>query len=268
MRMLGLAKFIFRINVILSIIIIILLLLSHILANARANKEIKVMVLDTGIGYNDLLRPYVQYKNSDDYEDEVGHGTHVTGIIVYGNKMQKGSINLSDAICKNVKIYSCKYYSTKWSEKSRGERIADCINFAKQNKFDYINYSGGGSSFLFHEYEAMKKYTDNGGIVVAGNDRKNIEKNPYYPASYAFPRKNANNQYEFKKIKNLIVVGNIQRNGDYGDTTSYARNIKWEVGTNIYSTYPNNGFETLTGTSQSTAAYLHRLLKEKCNKKE
>jgi subtilisin family serine protease len=58
-------------------------------------------------------------------------------------------------------------------------------------KMDFINYSSGGLDFSFDEYYAYKDFVDQGGIVVAaaGNNKADLDRTPYYPASYSFLHK-------------------------------------------------------------------------------
>jgi len=119
-----LAKLLLKINYSLTAIVLILLLFSYISRSDVSNlerspiktkisNEIRVLELDTGIAPHKKLQNYVQYDNSNDYEDTNGHGTHIAGIIIYGNQIlnNKGEA-VFNPVCRNVKIFSCKYYNS------------------------------------------------------------------------------------------------------------------------------------------------------------
>lgn len=216
--------------------------------------DIWVMVIDTGIGRNSMLEPYVQYKNTVEYQDDHGHGTHVAGIVAYGNR------KLNDPLCKRVKIFSCKYYYIK--QPSKTEDFDRCMYEAVDMKMDYVNISGGGLGFMIKEYHAFTKYNEIGGkvVVAAGNDYKDLAKWDYYPASYAL----GSNTHKFKRIPNITVVMNENWDGTLYRNSNYTKDGVRRKGVNIYSTLPNNHLGYMTGTSMAAPAYLHEILQERC----
>jgi subtilisin family serine protease len=86
------------------------------------------MVIDTGIGPHNKLVQGVQYENSENYVDRIGHGTHVAGIILYGNE------NLNDPVCNRVKIYSCKYYDPSFQKGENLKASIECIKKSYSNE--------------------------------------------------------------------------------------------------------------------------------------
>ena len=76
-------------------------------------------------------------------------------------------------------------------------------------------------------------------IVSAGNDGRNIDNEPVYPASY-----NSNN---------VVVVANVCSDGELNDTSNYGmKTVDISApGTDIISTAPFNSYSYKTGTSMS-----------------
>ncbi len=263
-----------------QLILILLILLAGVVSNAdveRVRKEpkyIKVMVIDTGIGLNSKLIDSVQYDDSGDYIDNHGHGTHVAGIVLYGNKVMGPSTNLNNPLCPEVKIYSCKYYDPKATGNNNLKKSIDCVNKANKEKMDYINYSGGGPDFSKEEFLAYKRFTNRGGIAVvsAGNEKASLEDEHYFPASYSYDLTLIQNELGqppkkvlIKGLKNMYVVENENRQGKLAASSNRFPLAQRSLGESVYSTLPDNKFGLMTGTSQSTPGILHFLLKQRCN---
>jgi subtilisin family serine protease len=84
------------------------------------------------------------------------------------------------------------------------------------------------------------KLAEQKGIVVvsaAGNERADLYRDEYFPASYA--------------LSNLITVMNYQQNGELNSSSNWNGFIA-APGTDILSTLPNKRLGTMTGTSQAT----------------
>lgn len=234
---------------------------SVIMETPKPKKTIKVMVIDTGIGPHSKLKGLVQYDGSNDYVDNHGHGTHVAGIIVYGSHLAKNPEDFSDKLCDNVEIMSCRYYNPKAPSSDNLEATILCVEKAIREGVDYINYSGGGSEYSQAEYDAYKKFTINGGIVVAaaGNERSNISLFPYYPASYGVPAKDK------PALNNIIIVQNVDEDGNLVKSSNWYSGGVSHLGKNILSFLPNDSAGYMTGTSQAAPGVLHEMLKKRCS---
>jgi subtilisin family serine protease len=225
--------------------------------NPTSNKKIKVMVIDTGIVPHELIVPYLEPKwvsNIVDYRFKVttdsaeSHGTHIAGVILFGD-LENGP----EPVCGEVELHSCNYYNG-------ADNVTDsikCMNRALELKVDFVNYSSGGTTKYPDELAVIQKLSRNGIkiIVAAGNERSQLSKHPYYPASYAL---------EDLTIQNLIAVGNIDTWGNKVNSSNFTGGIVVDYGDKITSTYGFNHFVKMTGTSQATAMYTHRLLLRKC----
>ena len=203
------------------------------------------MVIDTGVDAEHVyLNPYISIEdlrqNPIDYKDTNSHGTHVAGSVIKG-------------ACKQVKLYSCKYYFDD-SEKDRdSENIVHCFQKAKNLQMDYINYSASGKTIIKEEFHLMSELTQSGTVisVAAGNDGVDLNNNKRYPASFDLP--------------NFYVVGNMTNDFKRQPKSNYGLiNMVYALGTNVLSLYPGNKVIKKTGTSMSTAVWTNELLKEKC----
>lgn len=288
--------------------------------------EVRVMVIDTGVDYeHPMLNKFIDFMglnlDPESYKDHHGHGTHVTGIILYGNEMyahpttdQYGfkhhGFNSYDEVCRSVHILSCKYFDPTNKSNDNLKHTVECVRKAIEMKVDVINYSGGGTEPNENEYNAFKDFIATGGTVVvaAGNEHESLVKKPYYPASYAiFPDKpyddytdnekhieqltarlkfarpslrgawvelaqtELTNRLAYKKfldemkpLERLYVVENLDNEGKVIRSSNYHPLAYKEVGLSIFSTLPGGNFGLMTGTSQSTPALLHKMLKQKC----
>lgn len=207
-------------------------------------KEIRVMIIDTGVSSKiPQLKKYLAKDNlAFDIFDKHGHGTHVAGSILYGP-------NLDSPVCKNVKIYSCKFL---FDGSELGS--ADCFKKARKLGMHFVNFSGGGLQFWFREFFELMILTQNAKVVVAaGNENEDLTRNPYYPASY--------------NMKNIDVVGNGKSLMEKSKTSNFGfKDMFWINGQEIKSFGIYEKYSYMSGTSQATALRTHELLKEACKK--
>lgn len=220
--------------------------------------QIKVAVIDTGFGYNklpkdnrlcywghkDFTKKGAQYIGEGSFipVDTVGHGTNIVGIIE--NYASKSNINYC--------IVILKFYSKNQSNLQNLKSSIAAIKFATDElKVDYINYSGGGPEEDAEEKQAVEKFLNQGGklIAAAGNDGKLIGSwdAEYYPAMYD---------------KRIVVVGNLGKNGFRARSSNYGKLVnRWEIGEEV------TGYGiTMTGTSQATAVATGKILANNENK--
>lgn len=237
-----------------------LTLLTSPLAEAKcAKRTVKIAVLDTGFGYNDLghdanLCKYehmdfsVEKQFTSNYNTKTSipldihsHGTNVTGLI--------------DRYARRTKVDYCivivKYFSDNQSGDVNLWASQLAWEYAIKIKADIVNYSGGGPCDDDKEKALVKRFLDQGGKVVAaaGNEAQNlnVRGNSYCPAQ-ADPR--------------VIVVGNHTATGSISQFSNYGKQVtRWEIGVDqeVYGI-------KMTGTSQATAIATGKIVAEMQNK--
>lgn len=211
--------------------------------NTKTGKKIIVAVIDTGVDINhEDIKDHLWISkdgksngwnfvdNNSVLTDNIGHGTHIAGIIASASP--------------NVSLMILKYYdSDSVSHKKAFDNSLKALRYAIDNKADIINYSGGGSGSSIEELELLKEAESKGIIVVsaAGNESKDIDINPYYPASY--------------KLSNIITVASLGADGKLLQESNYGYNTVdiAAPGEDVLSALPGNRHGYLTGTSQATA---------------
>jgi major intracellular serine protease len=211
--------------------------------NSYTGKDIVIAIIDTGcdINHPNLKDRIIDGKNfTTDYEgnpnifiDENGHGTHVAGIIgakdigngIVGVAPQSKLIILK-ALSNNG------YGSYYW--------IINAINYAINKKVDIISLSLGGSDDITQLHDIIKIAINNNILVVcaAGNrgDNSDLTNEFDYPGSY----------------EEVIEVGAIDENkipASFNNSNSFLDLLA--PGVNILSTFKNNSYATLSGTSMA-----------------
>lgn len=188
--------------------------------------------------------------------DYSGHGTHVSGIIATSNK------NSIIGVAPKAKLLILKVIGKDGA--GDYESLIKAINFATQwrgengEKIDVINLSLGGPNDDPNLKKAINKAIMQNTFVVAaaGNNGDGSEKTNemMYPGFY----------------KEVIQVGAIDENLNPVHFSNTNQNIDFLApGSAISSTFPNNAFAQLSGTSMAaphvtgSIALLLNLFKEK-----
>lgn len=204
-------------------------------------KGIKVGIIDTGIDLNhsDLKGAVKDAKNFtsgdlNDVTDNVGHGTHVAGCIG-ARRNGKGIVG----VAPECELYIAKAFDDNGFAKT--DSIVSSLNWLRKNKVDVINMSFSSKETSEKEYTAIKSCYNDGIILVAaaGNDGPDCEKdsNIGYPA----------------KFNEVIAVTAVDINKNAAEFSSCGTEAQVAaVGKEVLSTYKNNKYAVLSGTSMAT----------------
>lgn len=193
---------------------------------------ITVAVLDTGapnhIDLNDNLLPGLNCAGTQDEVDRQGHAFHVSGIIA---ARQNGFGVIG--VAPECKILPIKVLDN--SGRSSFQSVIDGVRLAIEHGADIINMSLGSPTEPPHELHQIIKEAHNRGIIIvaaAGNDGGSVN----YPARY----------------DEVIAVAALSKDGSMARFSSHGPQIDAVApGVDIYSTYLNNQYALLNGTSQA-----------------
>ena len=199
---------------------------------------------DDGNGYVDDVYGWDCVGNDNDPMDDNGHGTHVAGIVAAENN-KIGGVGIA---------YNCKVMVIKAGNSSgyfNNSDIAEAIQYAYMNGASVINMSFGGTQISMAVEDALQEaYNTCILVAAAGNDGACNQPGcicPIVKVSYpaALP----------------YVIGVMSVNPDGDSVSSFSNydhypynNIEYEVyavGESVYSTWPNNKYATLNGTSMA-----------------
>jgi subtilisin family serine protease len=172
------------------------------------------------------------------------HGTHVAGSIGAVGNNGKGVTG----VAWHVKIMSLKFLGGPLGKGSTSNAVKG-INYAIAMKnrginVSVINASWGGGSDSQALRQALSDANDAGILFVcaAGNGSTNIDNTPDFPGAYA------------ADIPNVISVAAVDASGALASFSNTGHNSVSLAapGVFIYSTYPGNSYQQLSGTSMST----------------
>ncbi len=230
-------------------------------ANLTSFLTIKIAVIDTGYDFKSLWgwkaghqfpkglampkicpgrhADFTREETDKEYlKDNHGHGTHIAGIIAAG------------AQDVDYCLVILKFYDPKAPGQNNLANTIKAFNHAIDEGVDIINYSAGGTEYSAIEKTVIMRAINKGikVVVAAGNERSDIDKHPYYPASYSAL---------------IEAVGNVDTEGKIVPSSNYGRSIaSYRMGNNVLSLLPDNTYGYMTGTSQAAAVRTGELVKE------
>jgi subtilisin family serine protease len=153
--------------------------------------------------------------------DDEGHGCLVSGVIGAKGNNGKGVVG----VAWSVQLMACKCLNAQ--RIGYDSDLIACIEFARTNGAKILNVSLGDYVFSHALSNAIYAARQDGVILVAacGNDGRNIDSTPYYPASY--------------DIDNIVSVAFTTRNDALGAASNYgAENVDLAApGADVHSTF-------------------------------
>lgn len=242
--------------------ILSLLLIPSMLASANEgdnfipgkNKPIVVAVIDTGIN-QDLSRKISLCRfGSKDFtgygiHDDVGHGSHIAGIIDSNAK----NLDIKDVSRRSVNycMVILKFYHSGNPKDNTLANVRKALRYAINIKANIINLSISGPDPDDEERSLIKEALDRGikVIIAAGNNGFELSggTKASYPAMYDY-RSN--------------IVGNLDLTRKPASTSNRGSIVNaWEIGTDVVSFCKYGKLCKMSGTSQATAVKTGKIVR-------
>ncbi|HEX8567216.1 MAG TPA: S8 family serine peptidase [Pyrinomonadaceae bacterium] len=202
---------------------------------------------DDANGFVDDVYGWDFFYNDSDPWDENSHGTHVAGTVgaVGNNTVGVAGVNW------NVRLMAIKIYNNTGFG-STSAMLVNAYNYVRMMKTRGVNIrvtsnSYGGCDEACGYDQATKDAIDRLGesdvlnVFAAGNEGRNVETTPFYPASYTSPQ--------------ILSVAASDQNDNRGSFSNFgATSVDVAApGVNILSTVnaSNSAYATFTGTSMA-----------------
>lgn len=191
---------------------------------------------DDGNGYIDDWRGWDFVNDDNNPFDDNDHGTHVAGIAAAVGNNGVGVAGVS----WSALIMPLKFLAASGSGSTSDAILA--VEYATENGADLTNNSWGGGAFSQALRDAIQASADSGMVFVAaaGNSLSDNDSSPHYPSSY--------------DVDNIIAVASTN-DTDYLSSFSNYGVTSVDVaapGSSILSTFPNDDYDTISGTSMAT----------------
>ena len=188
-----------------------------------------------GNGFVDDVYGYDFYGNDGDPMDTNGHGTHCAGTIGAEGGNSIGVVG----VAWKPQIMALRFLGPNGGSTTGA---IQAINYAVEMGAHLTSNSWGGGGYS----QALVSAIEAAGaanqvfIVAAGNDGRDNEITSTYPCNYNLP--------------NMICVASTDRQNDISSFSNWGVNVVHIAapGSRIHSTYLNNGYSSLSGTSMAT----------------
>ncbi|MCC3380052.1 S8 family peptidase [Paenibacillus farraposensis] len=202
----------------------------------KGSKNVVVAVVDTGVDLDhpdlkgQILSGHNVVKPSEKPYDDVGHGTHVAGIIsaLVNNGEGVAGMTWYNKVMP-VKVLDQSGSGTTYS-------VAEGIIWAADHGAKVINLSLGNYAQAEFLHDAIKYAYDKDVVLVAATGNDNTER-PGYPAAYP-------EVFAVSATDSSMHRASFSNYGDYVDVMA--------PGASIASTYPGNRYAALSGTSMAS----------------
>lgn len=213
-------------------------LASNIWSNAG---EVANGVDDDGNGYIDDIQGWNFNNDDNNPMDGQGHGTHTAGTI--------GAVGNNGVGVAGV-AWRCQIIPLKFLDNSGYGVIsdaADALTYVAALRRRGVNikvtsnsWGGGGYSSTFRECLEENAALDILFMAAAGNDSRNNDVSPFYPASYT--------------VANVLSIAATDSSDGLAYFSHYGSNSVHLAapGMSVFSTFPNSRYGTMSGTSMAT----------------
>ncbi|MFD0715105.1 S8 family peptidase [Paenibacillus sp. GCM10027626] len=203
---------------------------------SKGSNDVLIAVLDTGVqsDHPDLKGRLASGMNITDPnkapEDDVGHGTHVSGIIAAAVNNGEGVAGITwlNKVMP-VKVLDSSGAGSTYS-------VAEGIIWATDHGAKVINMSLGNYADAEFLHDAVKYAYDRDVVLVAASGNDNTDR-PGYPAAYP----------EVLAVASTDADGTRSSFSNFGDYIDVAA-----PGGSIASTYPGSQYASLSGTSMAS----------------
>jgi len=205
-------------------------------AISKGSKDIKVAIVDTGVDLNhpdlkdQLVSGFNVVNNDSPPSDDVGHGTHVAGVVgaIVNNNLGVAGMSWYNRIMP-VKVLDQSGAGTTYS-------VAQGIIWATDHGAKVINMSLGNYADANFLHDAIRYAFDRDVVLIAASGNDNTA-TPGYPAAYP----------------EVFAVAATDANKNKASFSNYGNYIDVAApGVSIASTYPNNQYAALSGTSMAS----------------
>ncbi len=186
-------------------------------------------------GYVDDWRGWDFVSSDNNPDDGNGHGTHVAGTIAADNNGTGATGVAPDATIMPVRVLDSNGSGTL-------SAVAAGIRYAASNGADIINLSLGGA--FSSVIQTAIQYAQSLGVLVVAAAGNESASTPSYPARFA------------ASLSNVLSVGAHNSSNSIASFSNDVGNsgaVQVDApGVGVYSTYINNRYASLSGTSMAT----------------
>gem|GEM_PF-3402146 len=188
-----------------------------------------------GNGYVDDLIGWDFVNNDNNPYDDLGHGTHVAGIIGASSNNQIGV----SGICQNAQLMPLKFLN----QHGIGQTFnaLEALEYAVSMGASVTNNSWGGYQFDPALLQAIEQaaLSDVFFVAAAGNNSNDNDANPLYPSAH--------------DVANILTVAAIDCQGELASFSNFGAH-QVDIGApgeGILSTLPNKSYGFMNGSSMA-----------------
>lgn len=205
-------------------------------------KGVKVGIIDTGIDleHEDLkgrVKNYINFtsSNKQDIKDENGHGTHVAGIIA----AKRNGIGVV-GVAPEADLYIAKAFDK--DGRAEFDTIRSGLQWMMEQGVHVVNMSFSSQTATSEYQQLVKNVYQNQTLMVCAAGNEGIASGGNGD-TIGYPAK-------FDQTVAVTAVDIHKKRADFSSEGSRAEIAA--AGKDIYSTYKNNSYATLSGTSMAT----------------